>query len=199
MAFQLSSTVSLHITWHRLMPKFGNSVIGETGNRFEFSASDPREPAMDQRLNRPRRSKPRHQGGRRCHLARQFHDLRSRIHRLATENVADNRQPVRPEVATYVLGTSCYLCLRYGQSSRVITSAGSGWSRSAPTRPHAGDLNDDLAVLGPDVVRNSFRFGEKGPGGTGLEPDRLPSVRVDSLGRRILQHDLIVRRQAPSR
>lgn len=53
--------------------------------------------------------------------------------------------------------------------------------RGGPTRPNAGDLNDDLARLRPDVVRNSFRFGEKGSGGTGLELDRLPSVRVDSL------------------
>ncbi len=59
--------------------------------------------------------KPRHQGSRRRHLARQLHALRSRLYRLGAENPAASRQPVRPEVVTHVLGTFCYPCLRAGQ------------------------------------------------------------------------------------
>src|SRR5260370_1374514 len=68
-----------------------------------------------QHLNRARRSAPRHQGGRRRHLDRQFHALRSRLHRSRTENPATPRQPLRHRVVTHVLGTFRYLCLRSGQ------------------------------------------------------------------------------------
>ena len=58
------------------------------------------------------RSARRHQGGRRRHLDRQFHELRSRLHRPGAEDFATPGQPVRPEVVTYVLGTDRHLCLR---------------------------------------------------------------------------------------
>src|SRR2546425_982959 len=54
----------------------------------------------------------RHQGGRRGHLDRQLHELRSRLHRPGAENPATPGQPVRPEVVTYVLGTDRHLCLQ---------------------------------------------------------------------------------------
>ncbi len=54
----------------------------------------------------------RNQGGRRRHMARQLHGLRSGIDRPGTEDLTDNRQPVRHEVVTHVLGKACYLCLR---------------------------------------------------------------------------------------
>ena len=72
-------------------------------------------PQEDQRLNRARRPATRNQGSRRRHLARQLHALRSRLYRLGAENPAAPRQPVRPEVVTYVLGTFRYPCLRAGQ------------------------------------------------------------------------------------
>src|SRR5712671_6844096 len=59
--------------------------------------------------------KARHQGGRRGHLARQLHALRSRLLRPGAESLATPRQPVPHEVVTHVLGTFCYLCLRAGQ------------------------------------------------------------------------------------
>jgi transposase InsO family protein len=68
----------------------------------------------DQRLHRLRRSLARIKGGRRRNLARKLHDLRSGIHRSGTTNFAAHRQPVRHEVVTHVLGTTCYLCLRAG-------------------------------------------------------------------------------------
>ena len=80
-------------------------------------------PQEDQHLNRARRPEARHQGSRRRHLARQLHALRSRLHRPGAENPATPRQPVRPEVVTYVLGTFCYLCLRAGQMN-LATPAG---------------------------------------------------------------------------
>src|SRR6201746_903370 len=58
----------------------------------------------DQYLKRAGRSKARHQGSRRGHLARQLHALRSRILRSGAENPATSRQPVRHEVVTHVLG-----------------------------------------------------------------------------------------------
>src|SRR5437016_11347268 len=56
----------------------------------------------DQHLKRAGRSKARHQGSRRGHLARQLHALRSRILRPGAENPATSRQPVRHEVVTHV-------------------------------------------------------------------------------------------------
>ena len=43
-------------------------------------------------------------GGRRWHLARELHALRSGVYRLGTEDLADHRQPVRHEVVTHVSG-----------------------------------------------------------------------------------------------
>src|SRR5260370_20293659 len=54
------------------------------------------------------------QRGRRGHLARQLHALRSRLLRPGAEDLATPRQPVRPEVVTHVLGTFCYPSLRAG-------------------------------------------------------------------------------------
>jgi hypothetical protein len=56
----------------------------------------------------------RHQGSRRRHLDRNLHALRSWLHRPGAEDPATPRQPVRREVVTYVLGTTCYLCLKVG-------------------------------------------------------------------------------------
>ena len=61
-----------------------------------------------------RRPKARHQGGRRRHLDRHLHALRSRLHRSGAENLATPRQPVWPEVVTHVLGTFCHPCVRAG-------------------------------------------------------------------------------------
>ena len=69
----------------------------------------------DQHIHRARRPTPRHQGGRRGHLARELHALRSWILRSGAENLAAPRQPVRHEVVTHVLGTNCYPCVRAGQ------------------------------------------------------------------------------------
>src|SRR3954465_14049142 len=69
-------------------------------------------PQEDQYLRRACRTARRHQGGRRRHLDRKLHALRSRLHRLGTENPATTRQPVRGEVVTHVLGTTCYPCLK---------------------------------------------------------------------------------------
>ena len=71
----------------------------------------------DQYLDRAGRSAARHQGGRRGHLARQLHELRSRFHRLGAENFAAHRQPVRPEVVTHVLGTKRHPCVRSGHKT----------------------------------------------------------------------------------
>jgi hypothetical protein len=49
-------------------------------------------------------------------------------YRPRTEEIANNRQPVRHEVVTYVLGTICYLCARVGQNSS-----------GAPTRTRTRD------------------------------------------------------------
>ena len=68
---------------------------------------------------RARRSTAGHQGGRRGHLARQLHALRSGIFRPGAENLATARQPVRPEVVTHVLGTICHPCLRAGHRLAV--------------------------------------------------------------------------------
>src|SRR5258705_5413537 len=70
----------------------------------------------DQHLNRAGRPETRHQGSRRGHLARQLRALRSRLLRPGAENLATPRQPVRHEVVTHVLGTTCYLCLRAGHT-----------------------------------------------------------------------------------
>ena len=59
----------------------------------------------DQHLNRARRPKPRHQGSRRRHLARQLHALRSRI--LSTWS----RKPCNPSTTRSARG--CHPCLRY--------------------------------------------------------------------------------------
>src|SRR5262245_36400219 len=61
---------------------------------------------------RGRRTKTRHHGSRRRHLARLLHALRSRIYRPGTEDLTDHRQSVRHEIVTHVLGTNRYLCLR---------------------------------------------------------------------------------------
>src|SRR3982074_1471087 len=68
----------------------------------------------DQHLKRAGRSKARHQGSRRGHLARQLHALRSRILRPGAENPATSPQPVRHNVVTKFLGTTCHLCVRAG-------------------------------------------------------------------------------------
>jgi hypothetical protein len=60
------------------------------------SPEDQLEPGL-------RRSDDWHQTGRRP-AARQLHELRSGIHRPGTEDLADNRQPVRHEVVTHVSG-----------------------------------------------------------------------------------------------
>jgi len=52
--------------------------------------------------------------------------LISRIFRPGAENLATPRQPVRPEVVTHVLGTTCYPCLRAGQAK----AGGEGVSQS---------------------------------------------------------------------
>lgn len=39
----------------------------------------------------------------------------TRLHRSGAENLATPRQPLRPEVVTYVLGTDCHLCLQSEQ------------------------------------------------------------------------------------
>src|SRR5712671_3223890 len=76
----------------------------------------PGHPQQNGRHERcARRSAPRHQGGRRRHLDRQLHALRSRLHRSRTENPATPRQPLRHRVVTHVLGTFRYLCLRSAQ------------------------------------------------------------------------------------
>src|SRR5260370_26962825 len=86
-----------------------------------------------QHLNRARRSAPRHQGGRRRHLDRQFQALRSRLHRSRTENPATPRQPLRHRVVTHVLGTFRYLCLRYGTwTHRWSKQDSNPWSRQSP-------------------------------------------------------------------
>src|SRR5579875_1171084 len=64
------------------------------------------------------------QGGRRGHLARQLPRLRSRLHRAGAENPATSRQPVRPEVVTHVLGTTCYPSLPIVHIRRVADPAG---------------------------------------------------------------------------
>ena len=53
-----------------------------------------------------------------------FMQLRSRLHRPGAENPATPRQPVRPRVVTYVLGTVCYPCLRAGQAEMVVADQG---------------------------------------------------------------------------
>ena len=75
-------------------------------------------------------------GSRRRHLNRQLYELRSRIYRTGTENPATHRQPVRPVVVTYVLGTFCYPCVRVGQeenwSGRTdLNRRPSRWQRDA--------------------------------------------------------------------
>ena len=52
---------------------------------------------------------------RRRNLARKLHALRPGIFRPGAEDPPTTRQPVRHEVVTYVLGTTCHLCLRAGQ------------------------------------------------------------------------------------
>src|SRR4029453_3194313 len=49
-------------------------------------------------------------------VARQLSSLRSWILRPGAENPATSRQPVRHEVVTHVLGTTCHLCVRAGHS-----------------------------------------------------------------------------------
>src|SRR5579864_5369226 len=65
----------------------------------------------------------RNQGGRRRHLARQLHGLRSRLYRFGGKNSAAPQQSLRAKSVTYVLGTICYLCVRSGQ---VWDGAGDG-------------------------------------------------------------------------
>src|SRR5258706_1226320 len=60
-------------------------------------------------------------------MARQLHEIRSRIYRFGTEDLAATRQPLRPEVVTYVLGTFRYPCLRAGQRE--------GWSGRRESNP----------------------------------------------------------------
>ena len=47
-----------------------------------------------------------------------------RILRPGAENLATPRQPVRHEVATHVLGTGCYLCVRAGHNSGLAEGVG---------------------------------------------------------------------------
>ena len=47
-----------------------------------------------------------------------FMQLRSRLYRLGSKNLAAPRQPLRPKVVTHVLGTFRYLSLRSGQGKR---------------------------------------------------------------------------------
>jgi hypothetical protein len=87
-----------------------------------------------------------HQGGRRRHLDRQLHALRSRIHRSGAENLATPRQPVRPEVVTHVLGTFCRPCVRAGQ-----VKYWSEWQdlNLRPPRPERGSFSSQLDLLSP--------------------------------------------------
>jgi transposase-like protein len=73
-------------------------------------------PKKDQHLDRSCWPKARNQRGGRRHMARQLHEIRFRICRLGTKNVANHKQPVRREVVTYVLGTLCYRCVRAGHN-----------------------------------------------------------------------------------
>jgi hypothetical protein len=75
----------------------------------------------------------------RGHLARQLHALRSRILRPGAENPATSRQPVRHEVVTHVLGTTCHLCVRAGQPKC--------WRARRDSNPRPPDSKSGLVVL----------------------------------------------------
>src|SRR5947209_18388810 len=95
----------------------------------------------DQHLKRAGRSKARHQGSRRGHLARQLHALRSRILRSGAENPATSRQPVRHEVVTHVLGTTCHLCVQAGHQKNGTRSRDSNCgSDSCQCVPEIGNV-----------------------------------------------------------
>ena len=80
-----------------------------------------------QHLNRARRSTPRHRESRQRHLDRQFHELRSRLQRLAAENPATLGQPSRPKDVTHVLGTYRYPWVR--------SADGGGWRMGWDSNP----------------------------------------------------------------
>src|SRR5204862_8142866 len=98
-------------------------------------------------------------GSRRGHLARQLHAIRSRILRSGAENPATARQPVRHEVVTHVLGTTCYLCLRAGQERgwRVATDSDRGAARQAVSAASTCGRTSSLARMGTNIVI----FGER--------------------------------------
>src|SRR3546814_16800530 len=60
-------------------------------------------PQENQHLYRPGRTAPRNQGSRRRHLADKLHAIRSRLHRLGAENLANQRQHVRLECVNHDL------------------------------------------------------------------------------------------------
>jgi hypothetical protein len=72
-----------------------------------------------------------------------FMQLRSRILRPGAENLATPRQPVRPEVVTYVLGTICHPCVRAGQS-KLGSSRRTRSQASGPASPRRGPLLCDF-------------------------------------------------------
>src|SRR6516162_3669020 len=80
-----------------------------------------------QHLNRARRSTPRHRESRQRHLDRQFHELRSRLQRLAADNPATLGQPSRPKDVTHVLGTYRYPWVR--------SADGGGWRMGWDSNP----------------------------------------------------------------
>src|SRR4030088_537271 len=129
----------------------------------------------DQHLKRAGRSKARHQGSRRRHLARQLHALRSRILRPGAENPATSRQPVRHEVVTHVLGTTCHLCVRAGQ-----------WVIGALGGIRTPDPQIRSLVLYPAELRAPTRLLAKTP------PDskRLRTVEAQRLFARAPRHTL---------
>src|ERR1700716_3893560 len=111
----------------------------------------------DQHLKRAGRSKARHQGSRRGHLARQVHALRSRILRPGAENPATSRQPVRHDVVTHVLGTTCHLCVRAGQLKSLERAK--GFEPSTPTLAKKAEPSDfnSIAVHMHSLARTSAK------------------------------------------
>ena len=103
---QPAQAVAVFFARGRLRRAYGPSLMGK---RYPLPApASPTfaEGSADQHLHRAGRSEARHQGGRRRHLARQLHALRSRLLRPRAKNLATPRQPVRHEVGTHVLGDS---------------------------------------------------------------------------------------------
>jgi len=98
----------------------GNTFRGFAGGVPSTTATSWSPPAEEsactgrRSTSRPRSPAPRRQGGRRGHLARLLHAIRSWLYRSRAEDLANHRQPVRHEAVTHVLGTICHPCLRAG-------------------------------------------------------------------------------------